>query len=43
MRERLEMVGGNFTVTSVPGKGTTVMAQIPVIDHAWGEREEKPR
>ena len=32
MRERLEMVGGNFTVTSAPGKGTTVVAQIPLID-----------
>ena len=31
MRERLEMVGGNFTVTSVPGKGTTVLAQIPLV------------
>ena len=32
MRERLEMVGGNFTVTSAPGKGTTVLAQIPLND-----------
>jgi signal transduction histidine kinase len=31
MRERLEMVGGHFTVTSAPGKGTTVLAQIPLI------------
>jgi signal transduction histidine kinase len=31
MRERLEMVGGNFTVTSAPGKGTTVLAQIPLM------------
>jgi signal transduction histidine kinase len=31
MRERLEMVGGNFTVTSAPGKGTTVLAQVPVM------------
>ncbi|HEU6448479.1 MAG TPA: ATP-binding protein [Verrucomicrobiae bacterium] len=30
MRERLEMVGGTFTVTSAPGKGTTVTAQIPL-------------
>ena len=30
MRERLEMVGGNFTVTSAPGKGTTVLAQVPL-------------
>jgi signal transduction histidine kinase len=32
MRERLEMVGGNFTVTSLPGKGTTVLAKVPLID-----------
>jgi signal transduction histidine kinase len=32
MRERLQMVGGQFTVTSAPGKGTTVRAQIPLID-----------
>lgn len=30
MRERLEMVGGSFTVESVPGVGTTVIAQIPL-------------
>jgi signal transduction histidine kinase len=32
MKERLEMVGGNFYVTSAPGKGTTLLAQIPLID-----------
>jgi signal transduction histidine kinase len=30
MRERLEMAGGNFTIESVPGKGTTLTAQIPL-------------
>jgi two-component system sensor histidine kinase DegS len=30
MRERVEMVGGSFSVASAPGKGTTVRAQIPV-------------
>jgi signal transduction histidine kinase len=30
MRERLEMVGGSFDITSEKGKGTTVIAQIPV-------------
>ena len=30
MRERLEMVGGNFGVESAPGKGTTIMARIPI-------------
>ena len=29
MRERLEMVGGHFDIESAPGKGTTVMAQVP--------------
>ena len=29
MRERVEMVGGKFTVESAPGHGTTVAAQIP--------------
>lgn len=29
IRERVEMVGGNFTVKSAPGKGTTIRAQIP--------------
>jgi signal transduction histidine kinase len=32
MRERLEMVGGKFSVASAPGKGTTVVAQIPLMD-----------
>jgi signal transduction histidine kinase len=37
MRERLEIVGGIFTVTSAPGKGTTVLAQVPLIDRTSGE------
>lgn len=28
-RERVEMVGGKFTIKSAPGKGTTIQAQIP--------------
>ena len=32
MRERLDMVGGTFTVASTPRKGTTVLAQIPLND-----------
>jgi PAS domain S-box-containing protein len=32
MRERLEMVGGSLTVTSAPGKGTTLLAKVPLID-----------
>jgi signal transduction histidine kinase len=30
MRERVEMVGGSFTVLSVPGNGTTIRAELPV-------------
>jgi signal transduction histidine kinase len=33
MRERLEMVGGNFSIKSAPGKGTTVIAEIPLADN----------
>ena len=29
MRERVEMVGGNLTIESAPGSGTTVRAEIP--------------
>ena len=36
MRERLEMVGGHFGVESVQGKGTTVIAQIPLRNAAGG-------
>jgi signal transduction histidine kinase len=32
MRERVEMVGGRFTVLSSPGKGTMIRAQIPFRD-----------
>ena len=30
MRERVEMIGGKFTVKSAPGHGTTIQAQIPL-------------
>ena len=30
MRERLEMVGGSFEVESTPGKGTAIIAEIPL-------------
>jgi signal transduction histidine kinase len=30
MRERMEMVGGNFGVESLAGQGTTITAQIPL-------------
>jgi signal transduction histidine kinase len=33
MRERLEMVGGTFTVQSTVGKGTIVSVQLPLMNH----------
>jgi len=39
MRERLEMVGGNITIKSTPGKGTTIQAQVPL---AEGRARGKP-
>jgi signal transduction histidine kinase len=32
MRERVEMLGGQFTIESSPGKGTTVKAEMPFDD-----------
>ncbi len=32
MRERIEMLGGKFTIESSPGKGTTVKAEVPCND-----------
>ena len=29
MRERVEMVGGTFSIESAPGKGTTIKVEIP--------------
>jgi signal transduction histidine kinase len=37
MRERLEMVGGSFSIESSPASGTTVRAQIPLTS----QRKEK--
>jgi len=39
MRERLDMVGGKFTITSARKKGTTVLAQIPLVERVSAERE----
>lgn len=38
MRERVEMVGGHFSIESAPGTGTKVIARIPVrksIENKW--------
>jgi signal transduction histidine kinase len=32
MRERVEMVGGVFSITSVKGKGTIISAFVPFLD-----------
>jgi signal transduction histidine kinase len=32
MRERAEIAGGTFRVDSVPGRGTRVVAEIPLPD-----------
>jgi signal transduction histidine kinase len=32
MRERVEMLGGRFTIESSPGKGTTIKAEVPYHD-----------
>jgi signal transduction histidine kinase len=37
MRERLEMVGGKFSIKSTPGHGTTVTARIPVATEGAGK------
>ena len=41
MRERLEMVGGNFGIESAPGKGATIRAQIPFANGRTGGGAEK--
>jgi signal transduction histidine kinase len=40
MKERLEMVGGKFAVTSSPGKGTVVLVRIPLMNRPRGERRD---
>ncbi|MDB6125540.1 MAG: hypothetical protein JWQ71_4533 [Pedosphaera sp.] len=39
MRERVEMVNGNFTIESTPGKGTTVQARLPLANDAHKRRK----
>ena len=40
MRERLEMVGGNFSIKSSPGHGTSITARIPIA-HKDTKKDEK--
>ena len=37
MRERVEMVGGKFSIESTPGNGTTIDMQIPFLQVRGGE------
>ena len=39
MMERVEMVGGKFSIESTPGKGTTVRADIPLPASRRGVKE----
>jgi signal transduction histidine kinase len=43
MRERVEMVGGKFTVESAPGQGTAIQAQIPLGNGRRGVRRKTLR
>jgi signal transduction histidine kinase len=36
MRERLALVGGTLTVESSPGKGTTIIARVPLAEEGAG-------
>jgi signal transduction histidine kinase len=36
MRERVEMVGGRFTIESAPGQGTVIRAEVPFADGTGG-------
>ena len=42
MSERLEMVGGNLRIASSPGKGTSVLAQIPLMEPFPGLTPRRP-
>jgi signal transduction histidine kinase len=41
MRERLEMVGGKFSIKSTPGQGTSVTARIPVTTEGARKNEKR--
>lgn len=43
MRERVEMVGGKFSVTSKPGAGTTICADIPFGRNGRGSKTQGDR
>jgi hypothetical protein len=41
MKERIEMVGGNLTIESIPGVGTTLLTKIPVRGLAYPNGREE--
>lgn len=43
MRERIEMIGGNFSVESDPHIGTTIVAQIPFRKSRESHRRSQPK
>ncbi|MEW6511185.1 MAG: PAS domain S-box protein [Bacteroidota bacterium] len=42
MRERAELLGGECTIDSAPGRGTTVLVSIPLEAHARNEEDKNP-
>ena len=38
MRERAKLLGGRLSVSSTPGKGTRIVASVPVASEAGGSR-----
>lgn len=42
MKERIELLGGEFAVSSVPGKGTRIVARVPIEDTPEKAREDIP-
>jgi PAS domain S-box-containing protein len=43
MRERVEMVNGRFRIESTPGKGTTIIAEVPLATRGGGGRKTRAR
>jgi signal transduction histidine kinase len=43
MQERMEMVGGKFSVLSAPGQGTTIQAQIPLRNTNQEQKQRWPQ
>jgi len=37
MKERAEQLGGEFSIASVIGQGTTVETLVPISHHSWSE------